>query len=191
MILITRWSKVVEADKMILILCFLMVIAVILTYLNRFQGLNTSEGVGPDVRYFSPMYIPGGFIGLLSMKYWRVSPLTISPGFCFGTLVIGAPLVIIVLLFFQPFGGGISQFNAVLSIISLILSLFLCLLFAGSERRGSLSTPLHLNYLLVLIVPLAWQIMLIFLYSIAKFDAYSYWIPLTGYFFAGFFTPVG
>ncbi len=190
-ILISQWQRVTETDKITLILCSLMIVAVFMAYLNGFRGLTTSEGIGPDVRYFSTMYIPGGIIGLISMKYWRSIPLNISFRHCVGILLIGPVLILFLLLYFQPFGGGISQFNAILSVISLSLSLLICFLFALNELKGSFSQWIQLNFQLLLIIPLAWQIMLIFLFSLAKFDAYTYWIPITGYFFTGFFSPVG
>ena len=191
-ILLLSGRTITKPDSWILYLCLFTIAGIILAYLRSFHGLHTSEGIGPDIRYLSPIYLPGGIIGLISMKYWKINPVSESicrKGIIY--LLIGAPLIIILLLLTQPFGGGFYYFSYVLSLAVyalLVIFLIQCIFMELSGRYSSIL--LSGNLILLLMIPLAWQIMLVFLYSLSKFDGYSYWIPTTEMIFLSFIIPV-
>lgn len=191
MLLLSTQISLSSADKNLIFLCICVIVGIFLAYARNLNGLHTSEGVGPDVRYLAPIYVPGGIIGLIGLKYFYADLSNISLKVFIPSVFVISPIIVLLLLIVQPLGGGIMQFNIVLSIFSLTLGilLFLQILFLKDMRWYYRTAPL--NLLLMISVPLAWQIILIFLFSLARFDGYSYWIPLTEQIFTNFITPVG
>jgi hypothetical protein len=36
--------------------------AILFAYVRSWPGLSVSEGIGPDMRYLSPLYLPAGYL---------------------------------------------------------------------------------------------------------------------------------
>lgn len=179
-------------DKQIIIFCLCAIIGIFLAYIRSFEGLHTSEGIAPDIRYLAPLYIPGGIIGLLGMKYWNFSPIDKKTWIqSLSVILIGSPLILIGLLIYQPFGGGFFWFNYTLSLMTFGLLLVMIIQFFLMELLRKWNNILiRVNLLLMLILPVAWQIMMVFLFSIAKFDGYTFWIPMSELIINSFIVPV-
>ena len=192
LVLFLQRSQISESDFRILFLCICVVLGVFIAYMRSFHGLHTSEGIAPDIRYLAPIYIPGGIIGLIGMKYWKFCPIDaglwkISIIF----ILIGAPILLIGMLLIQPFGGGFFYYNYTLSLCSFGLLLLLIVQYLIMEFFGRWNTwAVRGNLLLLLVVPIAWQLMMVFLFSMAKFDGYSFWIPLSELVVNSFIVPV-
>jgi len=179
--LLLRWVRISPRDFSILFLCFCVIFGIFMAYMRSFHGLHTSGGITPDIRYLAPMYIPGGIIGLIGMKYWKFCP--IDAGLWKKSIIfilIGAPILLIGMLFIQPFGGGFFYYNYALSLCSFGFLFLLIIQYLIMEVFGRWNTwAIRGNLLLLLVVPIAWQLMMVFLFSIAKFDGYSFWIPMS------------
>ena len=191
LLLLTTQVSLSSTDKNLIFLCICIIIGVFLAYTRNLNGLHTSEGIGPDVRYLVPIYIPGGIIGIIGLKYINVDISRIPLKIFIPSILVISPVIILLLLIFQPLGGGIMQFNLVLSVISLMLCIILFLQILFFKNKEWYNKTASINYLLMISIPLAWQIILIFLFSLGRFDGYSYWIPLTEQIFTNFITPVG
>lgn len=191
MLLIAR-TQITDSDIRTIILCGLISIALFLAYIRNLPSQPISEGIGPDMRYYSPLYLPMGMIAFISMKYWNQNPIT--PTLWLKTLIVlfvGTPILIISLLIIQPWGGGIYSFNFVFSLINMgLMCLLLTQMVLIKVKIWYLPT-LELNLIGILLISFTWQIMLVFLYSIAKFDGFTFWIPLTEQLFTQFIIPVG
>ena len=59
----------------------------------------------------------------------------------------------------------------------MLLALVLVLIAAG-KRFGIPQRWVTAAVLLLIAVPFAWQLMMVFLYSVAKFNGYPLWIPV-------------
>jgi len=191
MLLITR-THIECTDRQAIILCCLISVSIFFAYIRNLPSQPISDGIGPDMRYYSPLYLPMGMIALISMKYWNHNPVSSTMWVkTLLILLIGAPLLIIGLLLLQPWGGGIYAFNYFFSLINIGLLILLLFQMLLMKAKIWFTPALEYNIIGMLLISFTWQIMLIFLYSIAKFDGYTFWIPLTEHLFTQFIIPVG
>ena len=156
-----------------------MIVAVFLAYIRVFPGLSTSQGIIPDIRYLSPAYIPIGLLGTVSLFTLldREPVKELFKKYLIIAIVL-VPATILALLLFHPFGGlylGFSLF------FMLAVYSFIALVFAGwlGWRYGIVPFRyLVLATRILLAIPLAWQMMMVFLYSAEKYNHYPFWVPI-------------
>jgi len=176
-----------------IIICLIAIIAVFIAYFSDFHGMIISEGIGPDMRYLSPVYIPGGLLGLLIL---RESPLfQIQNKILFRqtvcTLLILTPVIFLGLLFLPPFGGGFSGFTQFTTLGVVILSvLFLLLQIIQCYLKPSLLIN-RLTFALILALPLTWNIILVIMFSVTRSNGYPFWLPVLEHIYNIFIIPVG
>jgi len=180
-------KKVSLETNPLLIYCLMMVIAVFIAYIRVIPGLSTSGGIVPDMRYLSPAYIPVGLLGTFSLfTFLRHEPAKVLMKKYIILAIVLVPVMILGLIIFRPFGGlylGFSLF------FMLAIYSFIALVFAAwvGCRRGIVPYRyLVLAILILLIIPLAWQMMMVFLYSVGKYNHYPFWIPIVEEFFTTF-----
>ncbi|KUG14212.1 hypothetical protein ASZ90_016159 [hydrocarbon metagenome] len=186
LILIIR-KKISPETNPLLIYCILMVIAVFIAYIRVIPGLSTSGGIVPDMRYLSPAYIPVGLLGTVSLfTLLRCEPAKeLMKKYTLIAIVL-VPVIILALIIFRPFGGfypGFSQFFmiTVYAFIALVAAAWVVC------RRGIVPYRyLVLATLILLVIPLCWQMMMVFLYSAGKYNHYPFWIPIVEQFFFTF-----
>lgn len=192
LVLILRRRQISDIDSRFFFLCVCAIFGIFIAYMRSMHGLHTSEGIAPDIRYLAPIYIPGGIIGLIGMKYWKYCP--IDKGLWKKSIffiLCGTPLILIALLLIQPFGGGFFYFNYTLSLCSFGLLFLLIIQYLIMDISGRWNTwMVRGNLLLLLIVSITWQVMVVLLFSIAKFNGYSFWIPISEVIINSFIVPV-
>lgn len=131
-------------------------------------------------------------MGIIGMKYWKCSPfriLSLKKTLIFS--LIGSPVLLIIMLLIQPFGGGFFYYTYTLTLCSYGFLIIFVIQYMFGELFDRWNRHLiQLNFLLLLITPLAWQIMMVFLFSIAKFDGYTFWIPMSELIMNSFIVPV-
>jgi hypothetical protein len=186
LLFLIRKKTNLQDNQTIIFLAF-MVVAVFFAYLNRIQILNSDGGIIPDMRYLSPAYIPLGLMGTISL--FMVLKKQPAVELIKKYIIIAVILVfvfLISLMVFQPFGGfykGYSLFYQVLTycVIGVLIVLFIL------YRNGTIQFRyLAAGILILLAIPLSWQMMMVFLYSVAKFNGYPFWIPIVEQFFNTF-----
>jgi len=172
-------------------LCLMCIAAILFAYVRSWPGLSVSEGIGPDMRYLSPLYLPAGYLGMITIHYLKIIPDSLKRVFwgIIGTTILSF-LIILAFLIFQPFGGGYFVFLDLFTLLSCLLAvIFIIIAILSRTLKINNSIP-YFMLLGLCSIPLSCQIMLVFLYSISKFDGYSYWIPLMEAFFTLFFIPI-
>jgi len=166
-------------NRRTIVLIAVVGIAIWAAYLRSLHGLNISSGIIPDIRYLMPFYLPAGVLGVYAIRY-VTEPVggkekTFS---ALASVAIVTPLTILALLLFQPFGGRYSGYTQFFSVIVSLL-LLLTLAFFALHLKGMISTRWLIAVIALLIaVPLGWQMMMVFLYSVAKFNGYPLWVPM-------------
>ena len=174
-----RRDRFAPADTQIILTLVAVGIAIWAAYLRSIPGLNASTGIVPDIRYLVPFYLPAGLLGIYAIR--TVIPKGDERPLAWGTIgciLIGSPILIGFIAVFQPFGGLYAGYTAFFKCVTFaLLALSLCMMYlvsAGKVNRKVLITVLGLLFA----APFAWQIMMVFLYSIGKFNGYPLWIPL-------------
>mgnify|MGYP000987217353 CR=1 FL=1 len=162
------------------------VIVIILAFIalsRAIYGSTISIGSLPDMRYFSPLYLPLGIISMLlfsplimkkSDQYLKY--LTISVFICAPILVIGTTFAL-------PY--GFTNFMCTNFFLKILIFLFL-LIFGLSALDKKFWTrrrvfPLLFSYLIM--IPVAFQFFLVVFYSNIKMNGYGFWLPILEYLF--------
>lgn len=162
-----------------IVLLTLVSIAIWLAYMNSWHSLNISHGIVPDIRYFAPFYLPAGLLGLFAVKSFLVGTHW-KPALVYYTLSIVTltPVLLIAMLLVQPYGGYYAGYIAFFTqLVFTLLIVSLIAMYLRSSGKFS-TTSVHAALILLLTAPLAWQAMMLFLYSISKFNGYPFWVPL-------------
>jgi hypothetical protein len=155
---------------------------VILAYLHNLNGLNASHGIGPDIRYLSPLYLP---IILLSLVLLERTILFAHPKkLVTYSLILGFTLVPIILvaimLIYPAVDRNISEFLTLFKILipfEVIMSLGITVGYHFAHRKPDWITDLLLPILVITV--LAWQITMVFLLlPVTKFNGYPQWLPI-------------
>ncbi|MBA7485278.1 hypothetical protein ES707_20821 [subsurface metagenome] len=163
------------------VVIFLLVVAcaVWVAYTRSLPGLNASHGIVPDIRYLAPFYLPAGLLGVYAVSrlnsavdkkqrtLWQIAVIGVS-----------APVLLVAMMLIQPYGGQYAGYTMFFTRITFVLLAITFVLIALRKRFGIPHTWIAAALLLLVAVPFAWQLMMVFLYSVAKFNGYPLWIPL-------------
>ena len=169
-----------ERPQNLAVVVFLVVVAcaVWVAYARSLPGLNASHGIVPDIRYLTPFYLPAGLLGVYGirrlagtdpkkMMLWQVAAIAVS-----------APVLLVAMMLFQPYGGQYAGYTQFFTQITFALLAATLVLMAARKRFGIPQAWITAALLLLVATPFAWQLMMVFLYSVAKFNGYPLWVPL-------------
>ncbi|CVK33645.1 hypothetical protein [Methanoculleus bourgensis] len=87
-------------------------------------------------------------------------------------------MLLLALMLFQPYGGQYAGYTMFFSRITFVLLAVTLFLMIVRKRFSIPGTWVTAALLLLIAVPFAWQVMMVFLYSVAKFNGYPLWIPV-------------
>ncbi len=175
-----------ERSPHLAVMVFLAVIAfaIWVAYARSLPGLNASHGIVPDIRYLAPFYLPAGLLGVYSIsrlnrtadpKRWALSLV--------AAIGIATPVLLVALMLIQPYGGQYAGYVMFFTRITFLLLAATIILMAVRKRFAIPRAWTTASLLFLIAVPFAWQLMMVFLYSVAKFNGYPLWIPLAETFF--------
>jgi len=169
-----------ERPQNLAVVVFLVVVAcaVWVAYARSLPGLNASHGIVPDIRYLTPFYLPAGLLGVYGIRrlagtdskkmvLWQVAAIGVS-----------APVLLVAMMLFQPYGGQYAGYTQFFTQITFALLAATLVLMAARKRFGIPQAWITAALLLLVATPFAWQLMMVFLYSVAKFNGYPLWVPL-------------
>lgn len=164
------------------IIAFLVFItgAVFLAYSNTLSmlALTTEAGIIPDLRYLSPAYLT---INIIAMILLHKSGILQSAKKMLVNSIVAAlictPVLPYLILVVIPSAGNFYSITRIFILLSmslaLITSLFLCI-----SRKSEMQNTLYEKILpLLIVMPFVWQMLMLFMFSPAKFNGYTFWIP--------------
>jgi hypothetical protein len=180
LVIYALWKKqaIPAKDKFVLVFLAFMTIAIVLAYVKNFHVMAVDPAMVPDIRYLMPAYLPAGLLGVY-MLYLNAFPARAEKTLVWLIVssVVCVPLVIIGIIAFPPisekFGGYPIIFNYAVTLVTI---LFAAGLMLSSFRKHHIALLTGCFILLVILI-LSWQMMMVFLYSAAKFNGYTFWIP--------------
>ena len=153
----------------------------VLTYARSIPGMPASPGIIPDMRYLSPAYLPMLVIGVYALKYARLDSDGVREALrtLFRLAVIDLPLIFIVLQVIAGRSLG-GQVTFVTTLTYLFLAGAAVLYVAVLARRAS---PRLLAYAVpvVMLFPLAWEVIVDFRFATSCWEGYHFWIPVVQY----------
>ncbi|WP_292520699.1 hypothetical protein [Methanoculleus sp.] len=170
-----------ERPPHLAVAAFLVAIAcaVWVAYARSLPGLNASHGIVPDIRYLAPFYLPAGLLGVYAIS--RLNG-TIDPKrrtlWQIAVVAVSAPALLVAMMLIQPYDGLYAGYTMFFTQITFVLLAVTLILIVARKRFGIPDTWIAAVLLLLVAVPFAWQLMMVFFYSVAKFNGYPLWIPL-------------
>lgn len=192
--LIWFWKRdiLTKNDTRIWGLIIILIIAVLIAYIRDFSGMVVSEGIGPDMRYLTPIYIPAGILGLYGI-FFSLNTFDLKKFSIYSIILcsIFSPLFILLLLIIQPLGGGFIEYTYTLSLCGTITAGLVLLYLLSSIVRKKILPGVTFSISLLCAFPLSWQLMMVFLFSITKFNGYPFWLPIVEHIYSLFIIPVG
>ena len=175
-----------ERSPNLAVVVFLIAIscAVWIAYTRSLPGLNASHGIVPDIRYLAPFYLPAGLLGVYAISRlngdvdpkWRTLWQIV-------VLAVATPVLLVAMMLIQPYGGQYAGYTMFFTQITFALLAVTLVLITVKKRFGIPDAWIAAALLLLVAVPFAWQLMMVFFYSVAKFNGYPLWIPLAETFF--------
>lgn len=175
-----RYSK--DIRTMLLFSGFIATIT-ILAYLRVLYGSTISSGSMPDMRYFSPVYLPLGIISILLL-----SPIINSNSdrwlrYILTSVCLGAPLLVVFTIIFLL--NGITFYSYVNLHTRLLLIILLVFFGVAAWTKKIWKSPriFPIFFSLLLLLPSAFQFFFIVVNALAKINGYLYWQPVLQYYF--------
>ncbi len=81
-------------------------------------------------------------------------------------------------MLFQPYGGQYAGYTMFFTRVTFVLLAVVLVLMVMRWRSGVPAAWVTGALVLLIAAPFAWQMMMVFLYSVAKFNGYPLWIPV-------------
>jgi hypothetical protein len=187
-IILTENCPFSKEEKFLLFIMGLFSFLVFAAYLYQINGLNTSVGDAPDIRYLSPAYLSLNIFGLIIFK--KIPELSKNPRVLLKLLlsswVILLPLIIVFNISYYPDPG--KSWPAIFYpldylaslMIYLLISLFLLLHVSGVFFKKQNPCWKLLIILTILGIPFIWQVITsvnICVYG-RGLGGYTLWIPI-------------
>jgi hypothetical protein len=186
--LVYRKTRFSTEERKFIALFLLIALTIFLAYVNTIHILNTDQGIVPDIRYLSPIYLPLTLVGLILLKKTDILPE--NPADCITRLVLVAGVGLVILIILLPVAYAPTAVTTSLLLIRphigkffSLYSLAIVLLATGAilysefvKRKSMIS-----EYLLYLLcsLPFFWQVNeTLALRTFSGFAGHIFWIPV-------------
>jgi hypothetical protein len=182
-------KKISPVNSLLIVYFSVMIIAVFLAYIRLIPLINSDSGIVPDMRYLSPIYIPLGLIGTFSV-FTLFKKIALKELFIkyIAIAIISVPVFVLFVIAFQPFGGLYKGDSLCYEIVIYLVIGFLFIFWLAYHKGLIGFQYLVMGILVMLAIPLSWQMMLIIITSLIKLNAYPFWLPIVEFFFNTFFS---
>lgn len=177
--------------RLMLIFSFFIAAFTVLGYLRVLSGSIESYGSLPDMRYFSPLYLPLGIISILLLSPVINSNAERWLRYLLITICFGAPTLVLITLMYLY--GGIT-FQAYVNVHIRLLLVIILLLFgiaACSKKVWRTQRVLPVFFMLLVLIPSAFQFFFVVVNALSKINGYLYWQPVLQYLFTDIFLVMG
>ena len=187
-----------STEKQYIGLLLLLSAGVFFAYIRGIYGMNTSQGIAPDIRYLSPIYVPLTIIGLIVLQKIPVfaeRPLDILK-WMMACWIVCVPLSLCAIAKYYPVPEVWAVVFTILdAVVSIEVYFFIALLVICIIGSSFVKIPSTVCIILVAIVcslPMIWQIDATFIVRqfASGLGGYSFWIPAVRAIYAAIFLGV-
>lgn len=173
-----KWDR---KEFSIVILSILWILASFMAYIKSFNDLSFSLGIVPDIRYYTPMYVPLLILGLMFFKTLGFTePLIKTSLKTLALLVIAElPVLYIVCQVFWPqslpsqiaFNMGVTfLFLFIVVLVTLIVML---------KKVPTIWLAYSIPF--VMVSSLMWELIVDFRFATFVWEGYHFWLPVVQY----------
>jgi hypothetical protein len=198
LIIFTENRPFSKEEKYLLFSMVLFSFLVFAAYIYQINGLNSSPGVAPDIRYLSPAYLSLNIFGLIILK--KIPEFSKNPRTLLKIMlllwVIIIPLFLVLNARYYPAPGPSwpALFYPLDTITSLIIyvliSLFLLLHLLGIFLKKQHPCCELLIILTIISIPFVWQVLTsVNIWNYGRgLGGYPFWIPIVRVFYSFLFS---
>lgn len=170
-----------RGDLKILSLLTLFIIFSVLAYGRSLPGISASQGIVPDMRYLLPLYFLGGFVGFYPLVTWgKEAILRVATRKYLISLII-ATLVLTLLIAISMPMASYNEFTALYMTLTYIATLLFIILFISYCSGKTSAIWVGFFFLIMISLPLSWQLLMDIFYSTGKVHGYPFWMPYMEY----------
>jgi hypothetical protein len=183
-----RKISIVTNKNEFYVILFLVILSIasLISYVSKYPGIYLDEGIIPDMRYLSPVYLALNLIGFIILsKFFRTKEdnFRILEHIFMFTIIL---IAFLILWFFVNLHKGI-EFVDILTQLSITVTVFilfsvvLCCVILHMYLNNKTDRKYFLIAISIAIVlPFIWQLGVIFLIStkVAGAEGYTFWLPL-------------
>lgn len=168
-------------DVRIILLLSILIIVVFTAYTRSLPGISKSSGIVPDMRYFLPFYFIGGYLGFYPLAKWGQKIIdqvvTVRKIVFFLTFLIFLTFLLVLMMPKASYHEYTSLYMLLVYSASL---LFITSFFAAKKGIIPYLIPAIL-FLVLISLPLSWQLLMDLFYSLGKAHGYPPWMPYLEY----------
>ena len=178
-LLVYAYKRCDEKSRIMILFLLTVIVGCIFAYLPMISIMNSDTGVSPDMRYLSTAYLPIGIISLFVINSLISDDNKKAlAGSLPKYLLVITPVLLIALILTHPLGSSREDNVLALALLTYAV-LILTIACAVLKVYGKIGEkPLIILLMILIALPFAWQIFNLFILSGAKFNGYSYWIPM-------------
>lgn len=176
----------VKSQMMIHFAIFFIFIS-FLAYLRVLHGSNVSFGVLPDMRYYSPLYVPLNIVSILLLSP-IISSTTEKVFKIFITAIMCFPIsYILIILSLSTQGASFQDFMVPLEYMMIVFGILSIILATISKEYPFSNKTLLYVILILVVIPLTFQIIDTVITGHQKPNGYTYWLPILEFTFGKYF----
>ncbi|MBN2601295.1 MAG: hypothetical protein JXR87_04835 [Candidatus Marinimicrobia bacterium] len=167
-------------DREVVLLLIIIGIGILLIYFDGIDSMLTSTGMGPDLRYYSPLYLPGSILGVIMLRYiLKGSQLDLNHLKKISLLCILTSIIVLcTFIFLVPFDLHMRLDYILFSIIPIVFMINTLQIFYLNKRFKIPISYLYIPLSLMILFPLLWQIENLILLASSRFENYGFWLPI-------------
>jgi hypothetical protein len=180
-----HWQNFEHYEKKVILFLTVISLLIFITYIRALNIMNIDFGISPDIRYLSPMYLPLSILGILLIQKCGILPTFSKKGLSVIIFSMSEIIIILItfLIIFKPadknFQFYLSNVSETITCITFALVVLCILAFVFIRDKQNKNEYCFLILHALIIVPLVWQLAMIFNSSIClTYDGYTYWIPV-------------
>jgi phosphoglycerol transferase MdoB-like AlkP superfamily enzyme len=146
------------------------------------NGMIIGGRAGPDMRYFIPAYFLGGFIGLYPIIHvFKQSIERLFQKYYILLFMSITSISSLIIIIFEPLGGPGDGYRIYHFPLILLLSSALILISVFYQKKRWLVPITCIILILLISIPIIWQFIVIYYFSIGRFNGYPFWSPYLEY----------
>lgn len=154
----------------------IVIFIILFTYLRAITSSSINPGMFPDMRYFTPLYLPLNIIGIFLLYPVLLNTKKVSIMALIGSILFVPSILITIVVFILP--NGIYNFINPLEKISWSLVLICVLVIFLLKDKTFTEKIIFILCIALVSIPIALQIIVMTIFGILVFDGYTFWMPV-------------
>ncbi|KUG05659.1 hypothetical protein ASZ90_016912 [hydrocarbon metagenome] len=178
-------EKISKTDISAIISLAILAFGILISFARSFPGVFQSMGIGPDIRYLCPIYIPLNLIGIIVVFSFLTDTQDVWKIIRYVFILSLGLLVALTLGFFIVINNDVDFYLMLARLttaltIGILVSIAACMFILFLYRYARIDrNAVIIVFSLLIALPLIWQLGTVFLtYTMAAgLEGYTFWLP--------------